>query len=235
MRTDLSKYTEKDVNHTNQQLMAGVAQGQRLLSKAKLVQNFHDLQNVWTFYYLVPNREGQKDKNWKDFLHKLYDFRSFEDFWAIVNTIEPASKLPKGCRYYIFKQGVQPLWEDEKNLHGSELYTEYALQVQKSPLGKQKSVHALKDEPGNIEAEKHWKDLALSVLANALTVPHGSKINGVEFNCKRNSVKVGVWTGPITDEEFRDLSQAVKAILKCEGEIKSSKIEPEDEKPDSKP
>jgi translation initiation factor 4E len=216
--------------------MAAMGTVPHLLAKGKTVQQFHDLQNVWTFYYLVPNREGQKDKNWKDFLHKLYDFGTMEDFWAILNTIEPASKLPKGCRYYVFKRGIQPLWEDEKNLHGSEVYTEYALEVQKSPLGKQKNWHGhlLKDEPGNVEAEKHWRDLALSVLANALTVPHGNQINGVEFNCKRNSVKVGIWTAPTTEEEFREIAQAVKSILKCEGELKFSKIEPEEEKLESK-
>ena len=37
-----------------------------------------------------------------------------EDFWALYNHIELASRLAAGCDYSLFKEGVKPMWEDER-------------------------------------------------------------------------------------------------------------------------
>ena len=37
-----------------------------------------------------------------------------EDFWALYNHIELASRLQAGCDYSLFKEGVKPMWEDER-------------------------------------------------------------------------------------------------------------------------
>ena len=41
-----------------------------------------------------------------------------EDFWALYNHIELSSKLSAGCDYSLFKEGVKPMWEDDKNRRG---------------------------------------------------------------------------------------------------------------------
>jgi translation initiation factor 4E len=203
----------------------------RLLDTKEKVE-FHDLQDIWTFYYLIPNRMGQRDINWVDFLKPLHDFSNFEDFWAILNTIDRASELPKGCRYYIFKKGIQPLWEDESNVGGCELYTDYPNPEQPKPSGKQRNAKSPPSElVGNREAEEHWKDLALSVLANAKTIPHRQKINGIEFNCRGSVVKVGIWVAPtLSDRELEELAPAIKTILKSERDLMKSRIQRESEK-----
>ena len=37
-----------------------------------------------------------------------------EDFWALYNHIELASRLAAGCDYSLFKEGIKPMWEDER-------------------------------------------------------------------------------------------------------------------------
>ena len=41
-----------------------------------------------------------------------------EDFWALYNHIELSSKLSAGCDYSLFKEGVKPMWEDDRNRRG---------------------------------------------------------------------------------------------------------------------
>ena len=41
-----------------------------------------------------------------------------EDFWALYNHIELASRLAAGCDYSLFKEGVKPMWEDDRNKKG---------------------------------------------------------------------------------------------------------------------
>jgi hypothetical protein len=74
-----------------------------------------------------------RKENWNDYLHQLSTFHSITDFWSIINAVEPVNRLTKSCRYYIFKEGVSPLWEDkskrlsnfiwEKNSERKEKYS----------------------------------------------------------------------------------------------------------------
>lgn len=41
----------------------------------------HQLQNVWTMWYDQGCEKGQK---WGDHLHKVYSFKTVEDFWRYV-------------------------------------------------------------------------------------------------------------------------------------------------------
>jgi translation initiation factor 4E len=45
-------------------------------------------------------------------------FSTVEDFWAIYNHIQLSSKLPTGCDYMLFKQGIAPMWGDVQNREG---------------------------------------------------------------------------------------------------------------------
>lgn len=160
-----------------------------------------------------------QNANWQDFLKELHDFQTFEDFYAILNTIDPASGLPKGCRYYVFRRGVKPLWEDDGNLNGKEIFAQYPSDPPKNakPVSK---AHAE-------EAERRWRDLTLAVIANPRGEPqlrHQVKINGVEYNCRGNVVKVGIWTAPLEGSEFKDIEEDVRVILGSQTRLKDSDI-----------
>jgi len=50
-------------------------------------------------------------------------FDTIEDFWALYNHIQLSSNLMTGCDYSLFKDGIEPMWEDEKNKRGQWLIT----------------------------------------------------------------------------------------------------------------
>jgi translation initiation factor 4E len=214
-----------DSNQNDHMALASVATVPHLLTDKDLAKFqgqakpvWHNLQQAWTFHYLIPNRMGLQNANWADFLKELHDFQTFEDFYAILNTIDPPSSLPKGCRYYVFRKGVQPLWEDEGNLNGKEIFAQY-------PSDPKQGKTVLKAHAE--EAERHWRELTLSVIANPRSDPllrHQAKINGVEYNCRGSVVKVGIWTAPLDAVEFDEIKEDVKNILGGQVTLKDNDI-----------
>jgi translation initiation factor 4E len=74
----------------------------------------HPLQHPWTLWYYRNDRT----KSWQENLREVVTFATVEDFWAVFNHIESASRLGPGSDYSVFKAGIKPMWEDEKNANG---------------------------------------------------------------------------------------------------------------------
>jgi len=74
----------------------------------------HPLQNSWTLWFF----KNDKTKQWEENQREIITFTTVEDFWALYNHIELASRLAAGCDYSLFKEGIKPMWEDERNKKG---------------------------------------------------------------------------------------------------------------------
>ncbi|XP_003384312.1 PREDICTED: eukaryotic translation initiation factor 4E-like [Amphimedon queenslandica] len=74
----------------------------------------HPLQNKWVLWYL----KNDKQKEWKDNLRKIICIDTVEDFWSVYNHIKPPSQISSGCDYMLFKEGIEPMWEDKTNKDG---------------------------------------------------------------------------------------------------------------------
>ncbi|MBN3281599.1 IF4E factor, partial [Polyodon spathula] len=57
------------------------------------------LQNRWALWFY----KNDKSKTWQANLQLITKFDTVEDFWAIYNHIQVASKLSSGCDYSLFK------------------------------------------------------------------------------------------------------------------------------------
>jgi translation initiation factor 4E len=171
----------------------------------------HQLSEEWTFWYLIPDKKGKTTADWDSFLRKLCPVRSFEDFWAILNSIEPPAKLQKGCRYYIFKEGIRPVWEDPKNQGGRQAGCTYKT--------------SQSSDPGSQEAQKRWEDLCQLVLGQSFE--KGLEfINGIEFNCRNGNINVGLWMRPLDDAVLNDVKEQLKGRLNFPGDVTITKLEP---------
>lgn len=65
----------------------------------------HPLQHSWTLWYYKNDR----NKTWEENLRNVVTFSTVEDFWAVYNHIESASRLQVGCDYAVFKEGIKPM------------------------------------------------------------------------------------------------------------------------------
>ncbi|XP_073775665.1 eukaryotic translation initiation factor 4E family member 1c isoform X2 [Danio rerio] len=74
----------------------------------------HPLQNRWALWYF----KNDKSKSWTENLRLISKFDTVEDFWALYNHIQQPSKLGFGCDYCLFKDGIKPMWEDDRNKLG---------------------------------------------------------------------------------------------------------------------
>lgn len=145
---------------------------------------------TWTFHYLIPSRDPSV-KVWEQFLKEFHDFSSFEDFFGIMNTVEKPEKLPQGCRYYVFRKGIRPLWEDPKNANGHQIYADYQTRTKNSKGGQNYL---------NSFISRKW--LEITCMALGQTNEYVKQINGIEFNNRGKSFKIALWYSPEKDKSL---------------------------------
>jgi translation initiation factor 4E len=58
-----------------------------------------NFQNKWTLWFFKNDR----NRTWEENQRPIITFSTVEDFWALYNHIEQASKLNAGCDYSLFK------------------------------------------------------------------------------------------------------------------------------------
>lgn len=147
----------------------------------------HPLQNVWQLWYW-RNTGG----SWQDNLLKVAKFKSVEDFWALFHHVEVASNLQVGSDYNLFKDDIEPMWEDPANKKGGRwLFT-----LPKS--GNTKAQH-----PQLLD--NLWLEVLLCLIGEAFG-EYSIQVNGAVLNIRKAMDKIAVWTS-----DCKDL-KAVKAI-----------------------
>jgi translation initiation factor 4E len=142
----------------------------------------HRLACEWVFWYFIPNRRGtvytDPAEDWSCYLHPLHSFSAVEDFGRIVNSVERPAKLLKGCRYYVFRNGIRPLWEDPAMAGGSIV-----------------SAEVDKESDGGQELEGKWIEVVLEALGSEAA--HASSVLGVEYSSGPTAWTIALWVrGP---------------------------------------
>jgi len=147
----------------------------------------------WSLWYLIPDRFTNKNADWKEFLHSIHDFSSIEDFWSVYNSVEKPATLPKGCRYYIFKKGISPLWEDKHNKGGNEIS------------------FLINNDTNKEIVSDIFEKVLFSIIGE--TLPESTSVNGVEFTTRVNNYRITIWTGHVSQESLSTISNALCSIL----------------------
>ena len=71
----------------------------------------HPLEHTWTLWFDNPNGR-QKQATWGQTLRSVYTGNTVEDFWCLYNNILAPSRLIMGTDFHLFKEGIEPKWED---------------------------------------------------------------------------------------------------------------------------
>jgi len=133
----------------------------------------HPLQNRWSMWYF----KNDKAKEWKDNHKLIASCDTIEDFWALYNFLKPPSNLQPGCDYSFFKEGIEPMWEDPRNVEGGRWLLN--LQRQQRSCG---------------ELDKYWQE-ALMCLIGEIIEPNSDEICGAVVNIRPKGDKLAIWTG----------------------------------------
>ncbi|CAB1343852.1 unnamed protein product [Coregonus sp. 'balchen'] len=138
----------------------------------------HPLQNKWALWYF----KNDKSKSWTENLRLIAKFDTVEDFWALYNHIQQPSKLGFGCDYCLFKDGVKPMWEDDKNkLGGRWLMT----------LSKQQR---------QIDLDRYWMETLLCLIGESFDEA-SEDVCGAVVNVRPKGDKISIWTGNCQNKE----------------------------------
>ncbi|XP_071543316.1 eukaryotic translation initiation factor 4E isoform X2 [Panulirus ornatus] len=138
----------------------------------------HPLQNTWTLWFF--KQEG--NRTWEECQMEIASFNTVEDFWALYNHIEPASRLKLGCDYSMFKQGIKPMWEDEHNCRGGRWLINLNKQQRASEL------------------DNFWLEVLLLMIGEAFD-EHSDEVCGAVVNVRSKGDKIGVWTADAKKSE----------------------------------
>uniref|UniRef100_A0A1I7YB70 eIF-4F 25 kDa subunit n=1 Tax=Steinernema glaseri TaxID=37863 RepID=A0A1I7YB70_9BILA len=138
----------------------------------------HALGRPFTMWYL----RGDRNREWLDCLKQLVAFKTVEGFWAIYNHILPPSRLEFGSDYYVFRQGIKPMWEDDNNARGGRWII---------------NVDRLKR---NTRLDAYWMELLVAMIGEQFE--DNQYICGVVVNCRHKGDKISVWTRDAEQDEI---------------------------------
>jgi len=157
----------------------------------------HPLLNSWTLWYYKPD----KAKEWMENLLQVSSFGTAEDFWALYNYIQPASRLASGCDYSLFKEGVRPMWEDPTNRNGGRWL-----------INLDKRMHYL-------SLDTYWLDMLLCIIGEAF-FDETDEICGVVVNIRNKADKLALWTRDAMNSEANvKIGRTLKSIMKLSPDI----------------
>ncbi|XP_025021916.1 eukaryotic translation initiation factor 4E-like [Python bivittatus] len=131
----------------------------------------HPLQNRWALWFF----KNDKSKTWQDNLRLVTKFDTVEDFWALYSHIQLASKLTSGCDYSLFKDGIEPMWEDNWNKHGGRWLITLAKQQR------------------HTELDRFWLETLLCLIGE-MFCDYSDDVCGAVINIRAKGDKIAIWT-----------------------------------------
>jgi len=99
----------------------------------------------------------------------------------------PAGELNSTSDYHIFRDNIQPMWEDEQNKHGGK----WVLRMRKGL------------------ASQMWEDLVLAIIGNQFDV--GDEICGAVVSVRYQEDLISIWTKTASRE---DVTMKIKETMK---------------------
>jgi len=161
----------------------------------------HPLEHRWTLWFDNPSGKQTLSKFGQG-LRAVYSFDSVEDFWCLYNNIKAPSQLQPSATYYLFKDGIQPKWEDPKNAHGGS----WTCNVPKSQSGKQL-------------LDAWWLHAVLACIGEQFE--EGDEVCGVTVNIRAGKDRVELWSKTAANEAVQtSLGKQIKQLLDIPDSIK---------------
>uniref|UniRef100_A0A672U9C6 Eukaryotic translation initiation factor 4E family member 1B n=1 Tax=Strigops habroptila TaxID=2489341 RepID=A0A672U9C6_STRHB len=132
----------------------------------------------WALWFF----KNDKSKMWQENLRLITKFSTVEDFWALYSHIQPASKLSSGCDYSLFKDGIEPMWEDSQNKRGGRWLITLAKQQR------------------HTELDRFWLE-TLMCLVGEMFDDYSDEVCGAVINIRTKGDKIAIWTREAENRE----------------------------------
>jgi translation initiation factor 4E len=154
------------------------------------------LHSKWTIWYDNP-RLAPAGSDWTENLKQCGSFDTVESFWRIFNNLKPASELSVNSNYSVFRDGVQPSWEDPANAEGGKFV--YALLKKDTKLGK---------------CDEAWLFTVLAMIGETMD-RSGDQINGAVVSIRKQQDRVTLWLKSSDRDICIEIGERWKKVLNC--------------------
>ena len=141
-----------------------------------IIKAQHPLSHSWTFWYSV----GDKKLSWKQNQIKISTVTTIEEFWHTYNQIQPASCLPAGYTYSVFRAGIVPDWEDRQNRNGGRWMVEWAKTERQEKL------------------DSRWMEVLFMLMGEHVEGEGARLVTGAEVCVRKKGDRLEVWMGDVT-------------------------------------
>lgn len=132
------------------------------------------LHGTWTLFYDNP-RLAPEGTSWADNLKTCGDFDNADDFWRIFNNVKPASQMATNSNYHLFRQGIQPMWEDPANVNGGK----FVLTIPKK-------------DSKNGRCDEWWLYTVLAMIGETMDL-HGDQVAGAVVSIRKSQDRIALW------------------------------------------
>lgn len=141
----------------------------------------HPLQSTWTLWYDNPSKKTTAH-TYETFLKRVYTFDTVEGFWSVYNHIKKPTTIPNGSNYRLFKEDIEPKWEDPNNKNGGGIVVTFKLATKLAA-----------------ELDTKWLHLQLACIGENFT--DGEAICGVNVSIRKGGHRLEIWVRDYKDDE----------------------------------
>mmetsp|Transcript_4624 Transcript_4624/g.12639 ORF Transcript_4624/g.12639 Transcript_4624/m.12639 type:complete len:200 (-) Transcript_4624:871-1470(-) len=177
----------------------------------------HPLENSWTLWFDNPQQK-QTTSKFGQTLRPVFTFSTVEEFWCLYNNIKTPGQLQPSATFYLFKEGIEPKWEDPRNFNGGSWTAN--VPNRSKPL-----------------LDAWWLNSVLACIGEQFT--EGEEICGVAVNVRAKGDRIELWTKTAANEakqtivgrelkKFLDMSEATKIGYQVFQEVLNSKSKAKD-------
>ena len=137
------------------------------------------------------NKSKQEEKEFFEKIIKIADVENMSEFWQVFQHLKKPNQCPIGTDYHIFKKGIIPMWEDEKNKHGGKL----------SVLLTWKLTNII------------WEEATFNFAKGLL--PHYEYINGIVISMRPKFAVLSFWIKTNTSSAVEKIRNALSVMLQA--------------------
>ena len=187
------KETNKDPQSQNESEDAAPEQ-----KKTKLENKFSFLYRVDNSnQYSAPKQILAKEK-YESQVKKIAEFDTIEDFWDIFQHLRKPDSCRPGIEFFMFKEDIKPLWEDENNKNGGRF--------------------SIKLKQGYTTII--WEEMIFTLIGGILPKEVKDEINGIVVTSKKEFNTLQIWFKTFDSKITKEIETCIRDILVIPDEVK---------------
>ena len=170
--------------------------------KTKLENKFSFLYRIDenNYQYQTPNKVMDKEK-YEVQVKKIAEFDTIEDFWGIFQHLRKPDSCKPGIEFFMFKEPIKPLWEDENNKNGGRF--------------------SIKLKRGYTTII--WEEMIFVLIGGILPKEMKEEINGIVVSSRKEFNTLQIWFRNFDSKIVEDLEKCIRDILVIPEEVQLEK------------